>query len=98
MPRGGYRGSVNRGEGNPAAKLTSTDVVRIREEYASGIYTAQRLAKKYGMGASSIKRLLKGESFADAGGPTFKLLPNFQEIAWGYKPETRASGEERDDA
>jgi hypothetical protein len=86
---GGYRGSVNRGDDNPQAKLSNSGAEAARRDYLSGVYTAERLAKKYRVSPSSMKRLLLGESFKDAGGPRFAKLVYFQEWAWGIRPAER---------
>ena len=92
--RGGYRGSVHRGDTNPASKLSNEDAARIRHQYLEGHSTAARIGEKYGLGPSAIKRLLLGVSFQDAEGPTFTRLLTFQEWSWGHRPKEYVKGGE----
>jgi len=84
--RGGFRGSVNRGEYNPSTAVSNNVVERIRREYFDGHASADKLSIKYGVSASSVKRMLLGVSFRDAGGPTFTRLLLPQERVWGHHP------------
>lgn len=56
------------GEANPGAKLTEAQVVEIRAKYvprqAGGL---PRLAKEYGVGTSTIHRIVKGTHWKNAG-------------------------------
>jgi hypothetical protein len=62
------RGRQRRGEQDPMAKLTATDVRRIRQHYAKGVrgrgYKA--LAKEYNLDPSTIRSLLLGETWRHA--------------------------------
>lgn len=49
------------GERSHLSKLTEKQVLEIRELYKPRRYTAQRLAKEYGMSESGIFHILKGE-------------------------------------
>lgn len=50
-----------RGTDHHKAKLSNTDVRNIRKMYASGKWTHQALAKKYGMSHPTIGKLIRGE-------------------------------------
>lgn len=47
------------------AKLTPTEVLEIREKYASGLYTQGHLAREYRVSANAIGRIVRGESWGD---------------------------------
>ena len=47
------------GENNPNAKLTSKDVLKIRKEYSETETTYRKLAEKYGVGRTTICRVIK---------------------------------------
>ena len=53
----------NRGEKNPKAKLTETDVRSILELYAAGQMGYRRLARKFGVGNTTIRAILEGRSW-----------------------------------
>lgn len=52
------RNHIPRGEDNPNAKLTEKDVAAIRREYRPYVVTKHALAKKYGVGMTTIKHIL----------------------------------------
>ena len=54
---------VVQGERNPSAKLKNADVVAIRRRYAAGGISLARLAKIYGVGTSTIHRVVRGKSW-----------------------------------
>jgi hypothetical protein len=53
----------------PHAKLTDRQVRRYRERYRSGDVSQSALAREAGISVPGMVRLLKGESYASAGGP-----------------------------
>jgi len=57
------------GEERTPAKFTSGKVRTIREEYTKGA-TVSALSKKYSVSMGTISRIINGESYPDAGGPT----------------------------
>lgn len=58
-----------RGERNAASKVTSDDVVVIRERYATGNFRQWDLAREYGLSQSTLGAILTGKSWAHVGGP-----------------------------
>ena len=50
-----------RGENMKTAKLTSGDVIRIRATYANGGITYKQLGQEYGVSATEIMRVVRGE-------------------------------------
>ena len=58
-----------RGEGNPAHKLTDSEVVKIRLAYAQGGMIQQNLADMFGVSHKTISKIVRGERRATAGGP-----------------------------
>lgn len=58
------------GERNPAAKLSDHDVAVIRTAYATGDFTMQELATRFGCRFQHISRLVRGESRPKQGGAT----------------------------
>ncbi len=52
-----------KGTGNAAAKLTESEVLRIRELWASGHWTQQAIANDFGMTQSSVSALLLGKTW-----------------------------------
>lgn len=55
----GRLGGRSRGELNPAAKLTAAHVVQMRAAHAAGV-GSRVLARQYGIGRSTTKRILRG--------------------------------------
>jgi DNA invertase Pin-like site-specific DNA recombinase len=53
----------NKGEDNPRAKLNQLTAYNIRSDYSSGMYSYSKLASKYGVGKSTIARVIKGEAW-----------------------------------
>jgi hypothetical protein len=60
------------GEKNPASKLTDRDVAQIRNMYAQGGYTMERLGEMFGVRFQHISRLVRGERRPKQGGPVAK--------------------------
>lgn len=58
------------GEKNPAAKLTDREVAEIRLAYATGGFTQQQLADKYGISFQSVSKIVRGERRAGQPGET----------------------------
>src|SRR4051812_49228482 len=46
-----------------AGKLTAVEVLEIREKYATGLYTYDRLALEYGVATNTIRSIVKGTSW-----------------------------------
>ncbi len=69
-----------RGERNAAAKLTEMLAVKIRERYAVGDVTQHELSAEYDLAQSALSALLRGESWAHAGGPISR-------VGKGWKPQ-----------
>jgi len=68
-------GSTRRGAANHTAVLTEEQVVKIRELYATGQYTARELATTHGMSKAPVVALLSGRTWKDAGGPIGVKIP-----------------------
>lgn len=58
-----------RGEKNPAAKLTDNQVAQIRNAYASDGFTMQQLADRFDVSVQHISRVIKGGRRASQLGP-----------------------------
>lgn len=54
------KGRIPRGSSRPNAKLTETQIVAIRAEYASGGTSESALGQRYGVSRSAINRILRG--------------------------------------
>jgi DNA-binding XRE family transcriptional regulator len=50
-----------RGQKNPAAKISDTDVARIRLRYASGGITQEELGREYGVTFQAISKIVRGD-------------------------------------
>jgi DNA invertase Pin-like site-specific DNA recombinase len=59
---GTNRGGIMHGQDNPAAKLTSNEVVRIRSLHAAGSSTG-RLATLFKVSRKQINRIIKGKNW-----------------------------------
>ncbi|ADE87501.1 HNH endonuclease [Deep-sea thermophilic phage D6E] len=55
----------NRGEDSPNSKLTKTDIENIRRMYATKQYTQYQLAEIYGVGQSTIWKIVNNERWRD---------------------------------
>lgn len=55
------RGGDQKGEKNPAAKLTMKDVLEIRSLYASGNFTQKQIAQKYNIALSTANQIIIGK-------------------------------------
>lgn len=75
-----------RGQRNPAAKLSDHQIAEIRLAYASGGITQQALAVRYGVGFQHISRLVKGKRRASQLGPM--LDGDLRHCATDRDPET----------
>jgi hypothetical protein len=64
--KGRGRGKVMHGEANPAHKLTPALVEEIRQRYAEGGIGKRKLAREYGVGKSTVVRILRGETWNHA--------------------------------
>ena len=58
-----------RGERNPAAKLSNLQVTEIREEHATGKYQQQELARRFNVTFQAISKIVKGRSRQSQAGP-----------------------------
>jgi hypothetical protein len=59
-----------RGEKNPAAKLSDREVVQIRLAYDQGSYTMEQLSERFGVRVQQISRIVRGQRRASELGPT----------------------------
>lgn len=60
-------GLINhKGDNSPIAKLTNEDVKRIRQVYNSETRTYEDLAEEYGVGGSTIGRIIRKEVYTNA--------------------------------
>jgi len=59
-----------RGEANPAAKLSNAEVAAVREMYARGGWTMQALGERFGVAIQTISKIVKGQRRETQGGPT----------------------------
>lgn len=59
-----------RGQKNPASKLTDRQVSQIRLAYADGSYTQAHLAEKFGVSFQAISKIVRGDRRKLQGGPT----------------------------
>lgn len=61
---------LNKGEKNNQAKVTNSQVKKIRIEYRKGKTTIEEIRKRYGfLTIKSVKDLLTGSTYVEAGGP-----------------------------
>lgn len=67
MLKGRWGGPV--GEDHFNTNLTEQQVEKIRKEYVAGTLYQHQLAKKFGVGQSTISRIVRGEVWARAAGP-----------------------------
>ena len=67
-------GTNNRGEKNGSAVVTESDVVRIRELYATNKYLVKEIAEMYGLTESGVGNILKRKVWKHVGGP---VKPDF---------------------
>lgn len=65
-------GTHRAGEDNNLAVLKESDVVLIREMYASGVATQKQIGEKYGITQSGVGRIVRGQAWVDAPGPITK--------------------------
>ena len=63
----GADGRWKRGEHHHAAKLTSSNVVQIRELHSSGQWSYSKLAARFGVGISAIQKVVNGSQWAHVG-------------------------------
>lgn len=63
-------GALNQwGENNHQSKLSSDDIIKIRQMYASGKYTQIEISKVFGIKFQSVSKIVKGHSRRKEGGP-----------------------------
>src|SRR5260370_32138945 len=60
--------SRHRGETSPSARLTSADVLSIRQHHAAGGITYHDLLKEFGVHEGTIWRVVRGETWRDLPG------------------------------
>lgn len=58
-----------RGTRHPCSKLQPEDVLAIRKAFSTGEYRQQDLADRYGVSATLIKKVVRGECWPHVGGP-----------------------------
>lgn len=58
------------GQKNPAAKLSDSEVAKIRLAYTQGGYTQAQLAEKFGVAHQTVSKLVRGHRRGKQGGPT----------------------------
>lgn len=58
-----------RGQRNPAAKISDHDVTAIRLAYASDVVTMRQLAERYGVSTQHVSKLVRGQRRAAQRGP-----------------------------
>jgi hypothetical protein len=64
---GRARGWDSAGENNGRSRLTESDVIVIRTDYASGLYLQRELAAKYGVQQSCISKVLLRVTYTHTG-------------------------------
>lgn len=62
----------NEGSNSPVAKLSESDVIKIRNKYANGKATQKDLAKQFDVSSHQISRIVRGKRWKSAGGPISK--------------------------
>lgn len=65
---GGGLGSGLFGEDCPVAKLSTNEIIEIREKWSSGRYTQVMLGKEYNVGNSNISKIVLGKTRVTEGG------------------------------
>lgn len=75
------RGNRPTGESAPTSKLTAKQVREARELYALCTVGQEELAKVHGVCGPTVSAFIRGETWVDAGGPTFKANPNNAALA-----------------
>jgi len=58
------------GERNPAAKLSNDSIKLIREEYAKGGVSQEKIGEKYGVKFQTISKIVRGDRRKTQPGPT----------------------------
>lgn len=58
-----------RGDGNPAAKLSRQSTAAIREMYAGGGWTMEALGARFGVSFQAVSKIVRGQRRATDGGP-----------------------------
>jgi hypothetical protein len=66
--RNGTSRCLARGEGNPNAKVTEPDVVRIRQQVAAG-RTKASVAREFGVSRATVRFIAVGATWRHVGGP-----------------------------
>lgn len=54
----------NRGSAHVGSRLTESDVVELRQRYASGGITQRKLAEEYGVNQSTVHRIISGQKWS----------------------------------
>lgn len=70
--KGSKIGAKVSGEGNGQAILTEDVVISIRTEYATGSFTQEELAIKYGVKKQTVGDIVRGRRWTNVGGPITK--------------------------
>lgn len=79
------------GQDGPRAKLSNDEVERHRIDFKAGNITITELANKLGMTANSVRRMLRGHTYINAGGPLASADESINHIS----PERRVAYKER---
>lgn len=62
-----------RGEGNPAAKLSNVEVAALRAMYATGEFRQSDLADRFGIAFQTVSKIVRGERRDSQGGPVSEV-------------------------
>lgn len=65
-----HEGSTKSGEENRHSHINNDDVRKMRERYANSDVTYTELSDEYDISMGAVSRMIRGESYKDAGGPT----------------------------
>jgi hypothetical protein len=63
------KGRMPRGERNGSARLTTVQVVAMREQYAARLRTQEQLAAEYDTNIANVNAIVRGKLWAHVGGP-----------------------------
>lgn len=77
---GKRRQGAARGENSPKARFTAAEVASIRSRYADGSATCLGIAVEYGVDETTIRSMVRGETYRTAGGP---ICPNLRLMGRG---------------
>jgi predicted XRE-type DNA-binding protein len=66
-------GTILAGESHHFSRLSEQEVVRIREEYSTGMFMQHELATEYGVTQTEVSHIVCGRSWKNAGGPITRV-------------------------